>query len=68
MSMQSGLYRKHLPELVRSGEVPEAALNASVRRVLAAKNMLGLFENPFRRIDEKREQSRSMPEEPRACA
>ncbi len=27
MSMQSGLYRKHLPDLVRAGEVPEAVLN-----------------------------------------
>ena len=68
MSMQSGLYRKHLPELVRNGEVPEAALNTSVRRVLAAKHMLGLFENPFRRIDEKREQSRSMLPKNRALA
>jgi beta-glucosidase len=68
MSMQSGLYRKHLPELVRSGEVPEGTLNASVRRVLAMKHMLGLFENPFRRIDEKREASRSMRPKSRALA
>jgi beta-glucosidase len=68
MSMQSGLYRKHLPELVRSGEVPESTLNASVRKVLAMKHMLGLFENPFRRIDEKRESSRSMLPKSRALA
>ena len=68
MSMQSGLYRKHLPDLVRSGEVPEATLNESVRKVLAMKAMLGLFENPFRRIDEKRESSRSMLPKSRALA
>jgi len=68
MSMQSGLYRKHLPELVRSGEVPEGTLNASVRRVLAAKHMLGLFEDPFRRINEKREKARSMLPRNRALA
>ena len=68
MSMQSGLYRKYIPDLVRSGEVPEATLNASVRRVLAAKALLGLFEDPFRRIDEKREQSRSMLPRNRALA
>ncbi|HJR83700.1 MAG TPA: glycoside hydrolase family 3 N-terminal domain-containing protein, partial [Sphingomicrobium sp.] len=68
MSMQSGLYRKHLPELVRSGEVREATLNASVRRVLAAKHMVGLFEDPFRRIDERRERSRSMLPRHRALA
>lgn len=66
MSMQSGLYRKHLPDLVRSGEVPEPLVDQSVRRVLAMKAMLGLFEDPFRRIDERREQSRTM--EPRTVA
>jgi beta-glucosidase len=68
MSMQSALYRKHLPELVRSGEVPEASVNQSVRRVLALKAMLGLFDDPFRRIDEKREASRSMLPRIRALA
>lgn len=68
MSMQSGLYRQHLPDLVRSGDVPEAALNTSVRRVLAAKHMLGLFENPFVRIDEKREAARSLLPRHRALA
>jgi beta-glucosidase len=68
MSMQSGLYRQHLPDLVRKGEVPEDLLNTSVRRVLAAKHMLGLFEDPFRRIDEKREKARSMLPRHRALA
>src|SRR3954467_2122628 len=68
MSMQSGLYRQHLPALVRSGEVPQAQLDQSVRRVLALKAMLGLFEDPFRRIDEKRESARSMLPKTRALA
>jgi beta-glucosidase len=68
MSMQSGLYRQHLPDLVRAGAVPEADLNESVRRVLAMKAMLGLFENPFRRIDVKRESARSMLPKTRALA
>jgi beta-glucosidase len=68
MSMQSGLYRQHLPGLVRSGEVPEAMVNQSVRRVLALKAMLGLFDDPFRRIDEKREAARSMLPKTRALA
>src|SRR4051794_36522476 len=68
MSMQSGLYRQHLPDLVRRGEVPQAVLDGSVRRVLAAKAMLGLFEDPFRRIDEKRESARSMLPPARALA
>ena len=68
MSMQSGLYRQHLPGLVKSGEVPEAKINDSVRRVLALKAMLGLFDDPFRRIDEKRESARSMLPKTRALA
>ena len=68
MSMQSGLYRKYLPDLVRNGDVPQAQLDLSVRRVLAMKAMLGLFEDPFRRIDEKREQARSMLPVNRALA
>lgn len=68
MSMQSGLYREHLPGLVRSGDIPEARVNESVRRVLALKAMLGLFDDPFRRIDEKREVARSMLPQTRALA
>jgi beta-glucosidase len=68
MSMQSGLYRKHLPGLVRSGEVPQATLDESVRRVLAMKARLGLFDDPFRRIDVKRETARSMLPKSRALA
>ncbi len=50
MSMASGSYADHLPDLVRSGEVPEAVLDRSVRRVLKAKLRLGLFDNPFGRL------------------
>ena len=39
-----------------------------MRRVLAMKAMLGLFEDPFRRIDEKRETARSMLPQTRALA
>ena len=68
MSMQSGLYRQHLPDLVRTGAVPQATLDESVRRVLTLKAMLGLFEDPFRRIDVKRETARSMLPKTRALA
>jgi len=50
MSMASGLYADHLPDLVRSGEIPEAIVDKSVRRVLDLKQRLGLFENPFGRL------------------
>ncbi len=59
MSMTSGFYRDHLPDLVEKGEVPVERLNESVRKVLAMKARLGLFDDPFRRIDLKREKARS---------
>lgn len=58
MSMQSGYYIAHLPSLVAAGEVPMARLDEAVRRVLMIKHKLGLFDDPFRRIDPKREASR----------
>ncbi len=51
MSMQSGLYMKHLPALVAEGAVPMAKLDESVRRVLTVKALLGLFDDPYRRIE-----------------
>ncbi|GGB29603.1 beta-glucosidase [Sphingomonas metalli] len=63
MSMQSDLYALHLPALVRGGAVPQELLDQSVRRVLLVKHLLGLFDDPFRRIDEKREKARSRTRE-----
>jgi beta-glucosidase len=42
----------HLPEAVRTGAASEEALDASVRRVLAAKLRLGLVDDPY--VDEDR--------------
>jgi beta-glucosidase len=42
----------HLPEAVEAGLVEEQVLDAAVRRVLAAKVRLGLFEQPY--VDEDR--------------
>ncbi|MDV3455650.1 glycoside hydrolase family 3 N-terminal domain-containing protein [Sphingomonas sp. HF-S4] len=68
MSMTSGFYRKHLPELVEAGEVPVARVDESVRKVLAIKAALGLFDDPFRRIDVKREKARSRTKPAQALA
>ena len=57
ISMQSGLYYKHLPELVQSGKVPIAVVDRAVRRVLEVKQALGLFENPYRSLDPARQVS-----------
>jgi beta-glucosidase len=47
MDMVSSLYHESLASLVRSGEVPEAAVDQAVRRVLRVKFALGLFEHPY---------------------
>ena len=41
----------HLLDLVRDGEVPEARVDEAVRRILAAKMALGLFEDPTAGMD-----------------
>lgn len=68
MSMQSNLYAQHLPGLVHDGLVPMARVDQAVRRVLAVKAMLGLFDDPFRRIDPYREKRRSLLPASRALA
>ena len=55
ISMQSGLYNKHLPDLVRQGKVSMTVVDTAVRRVLSVKKALGLFENPYRSMDLARE-------------
>jgi beta-glucosidase len=47
MDMTSSLYHDHLAQLVRSGQVPLARLDESVRRVLRLKFALGLFDHPY---------------------
>jgi beta-glucosidase len=47
MDMTSSLYHDDLVQLVRSGAVPEANVDESVRRVLGVKFALGLFEHPY---------------------
>lgn len=55
MSMQSGIYRDHLPDLTTRGTVPRATLDEAVRRVLHAKLSMGLFANPYRSLTLGRE-------------
>jgi len=55
ISMQSGLYIKYLPDLVKGGQVSMATVDTAVRRVLGVKKALGLFENPYRSLDAVRE-------------
>jgi beta-glucosidase len=66
MDMVSSLYHDNLVQLVRSGQVPEAAVDDSVRRVLRVKFALGLFEHPY--ADETREAAAMVQPESLALA
>ena len=68
MSMQSGLYIRHLPDLVKSGAVPMGTIDVAVRRILYVKMALGLFDNPYRSISEEAERSRIATPAHRALA
>ena len=62
MSMQSGVFVEQLPKLVESGKVPLNVLDQAVRRVLSVKQALGLFDNPYRSLDPRREHEIDTPE------
>ena len=53
MDMVSSLYHDHLVHLVQQGQVPESAIDDSVRNVLRVKSALGLFDHPY--VDESKE-------------
>lgn len=55
MDMESYLYVAKLVDLVKEGKVKEALVDDAVRRILRVKFELGLFDDPYRYCDEKRE-------------
>ncbi|WP_417352279.1 beta-glucosidase BglX [Flavobacterium alkalisoli] len=55
MDMESHLYIYELVNLVKEGKVEEALIDDAVRRILRVKFELGLFDDPYRYCDEKRE-------------
>lgn len=57
MDMESNAYRNHLLQLVNEGKVSVALIDDAVRRILRKKFEMGLFEDPYRYSDTKREQS-----------
>jgi beta-glucosidase len=51
MDMVDTIYSNELVRAAHAGRIPTDVLNESVRRVLRAKCVLGLFENPYRNCD-----------------
>ncbi|MEL1254295.1 beta-glucosidase BglX [Flavobacterium sp. DGU38] len=57
MDMESHLYVAELAKLVKDGKVKEALIDDAVRRILRVKFELGLFDDPYKYCDEKREKA-----------
>lgn len=55
MDMVGAVYLKFLKKSLQEGNVTEAQINDACRRILNAKYDLGLFEDPYRYSDDKRE-------------
>lgn len=55
MDMEGGIYVPYLIELAKQGKVKQELIDDAVRRILRVKYELGLFDDPYRFLDEKRE-------------
>ena len=55
MDMESYAYVTHLKEMVEAGNVDMNVIDDAVRRILRVKFELGLFDDPYRYCDAKRE-------------
>ncbi len=56
MDMVSEYFIDYLPGLIREGKIDIRLVDKACRRVLEAKYKIGLFENPYRYINEQRAQ------------
>ena len=57
MDMESRSYIQHLAALVKEGKVKVAVVDDAVRRILRKKFEMGLFADPYKFSNEKREQT-----------
>ncbi len=57
MDMESRSYTKYLSALVKEGKVKMAVIDDAVRRILRKKFEMGLFADPYKFSNEKREQT-----------
>ena len=55
MDMEARIYEFELEQLVASGKVDMSTLDDAVKRILTVKYRLGLFEDPYKYCDDKRE-------------
>ena len=63
MDMTGATFIKHLTESVEEGKVSEKSIDTAVRRILEMKFLLGLFDDPYRYLDEERAKQNTMTPE-----
>ena len=63
MDMESRCYLENLKKLVNDGKVPVVLIDDAVKRILLKKYELGLFSDPYRFCNEKREKQQTDNEE-----
>ena len=60
MDMTGATYIKHLTQAEEEGRVSEKAIDNAARRILEMKFLLGLFDDPYRYLDEERARQNTM--------
>jgi len=68
IDMESEAYQRHLVALVEAGEVPISVVDEAVSRMLRMKFLLGVFDDPYRYSNEKREKELTYTKEHRMAA
>lgn len=68
MDMTGATYIKYLAESVKEGKVSERTIDNAVRSILEMKFLLGLFDDPYRYLDENRAKENTMKPEFMATA
>lgn len=65
MDMESRVYMAELPKLVKEGKVDPKFIDDAARRILTKKFEMGLFDDPYRFSDEKRQKNQTNNQENR---
>ena len=63
MDMTDGLYLRHLTTSVAEGKASVESIDKAVRRILELKFVLGLFDDPYKYLNEERERNTLMKPE-----
>lgn len=65
MDMESRVYMAELPKLVKEGKVDPKFIDDAARRILIKKFEMGLFDDPYRFSDDKRQKEQTNNQENR---